>query len=51
MGGCTRCDNDGNKKNKCDGFTWNPFNMFNPFDDDKAIRKCFCGHHANYHYD
>ena len=51
MGGCTRCDNDRNKKKKCKGFAWNPFNMINPFDDDKAIRKCFCGHHANYHYD
>lgn len=48
MPGCSRCD-DSNRK--CNGFFWAPWNMINPFDNDKAIRKCMCGHHANYHYD
>ena len=48
MPGCSRCDNS---NRKCNGFFWAPWNMINPFDNDKAIRKCACGHHYNDHYD
>lgn len=45
--GCRRCDRLGRS---CNGFFWAPWNLINPFDNDKAIRKCACGHHANDHY-